>query len=196
MIESFSMENFFYVVRDLINRSIENNEELKLQTRLLSNRRMTIVVPDLLPLPLSLNTFFGSDGLLDKISIKEPDGELSASEDLIKIIITKVFIVAQLNKLKESVSSGEKQPNTPKFFGQGLRIEGDADDIQVVSDIVSLVIAEALKTFYSTVDKIKKVKNFFSQQASDLYRGKSDVEEYLVIVKNLMERVENLEKKT
>ena len=196
MIESFSMENFFYVVRDLINRSIENNEELKLQTRLLSNRRMTIVVPDLLPLPLSLNTFFGSDGLLDKISIKEPDGELSPSEDLIKIIITKVFIVAQLNRLKESLSSGEKQPNTPKFFGQGLRIEGDADDIQVVSDIVSLVVAEALKTFYSTVDKIKKVKNFFSQQTSDLYRGKSDVEEYLVIVKNLMERVENLEKKT
>ena len=191
------MENFFYVVRDLINRSIENNEELKLQTRLLSNRRMTIVVPDLLPLPFSLNTFFGSDGLLDKISIKEPDsGELSPSEDLIRIIITKVFIVAQLNKLKESVSSGEKQPNTPKFFGQGLRIEGDADDIQVVSDIVSLVIAEALKTFYSTVDKIKKLKNFFSQQASDFYRGKSDVEEYLVIVKNLMERVENLEKKT
>tara|TARA_Y200000002_G_scaffold229616_1_gene189649 strand:- start:623 stop:1195 length:573 start_codon:yes stop_codon:yes gene_type:complete len=190
------MENFFYVVRDLINRSIENNEELKLQTRLLSNRRMTIVVPDLLPLPLSLNTFFGSDGLLDKISIKEPDSELSPSEDLIRIIITKVFIVAQLNKLKESVSSGEKQPNTPKFFGQGLRIEGDADDIQVVSDIVSLVIAEALKTFYSTVDKLKKLKNFFSQQANDFYRGKSDVEEYLVIVKNLMERVENLEKKT
>ena len=196
MIESFSMENFFYVVRDLINRSIENNEELKLQTRLLSNRRMTIVVPDLLPLPLSLNTFFGSDGLLDEISIKEPDSELSPSEDLIRIIITKVFIVAQLNKLKESVSSGEKQPNTPKFFGQGLRIEGDADDIQVVSDIVSLVIAEALKTFYSTVDKLKKLKNFFSQQANDFYRGKSDVEEYLVIVKNLMERVENLEKKT
>ena len=189
------MENFFYVVRDLINRGIENNEELKLQTRLLSNRRMTIVVPDLLPLPLSLNTFFGSDGLLDKISIKESDGELATSEDMIRIIITKVFIVAQLNKLKESVSSEEKQPNTPKFFGQGLRIEGDADDIQVVSDIVSLVIAEALKTFYSTVDKIKKLKNFFSQQASDLYRGKSDVEEYIVIVKNLMERVENLEKK-
>ena len=71
MIESFSMENFFYVVRDLVNRSIENNEELKRQTRLLSNRRMTIVVPDLLPLPLSLNTSFGSDGLLDEISIKE-----------------------------------------------------------------------------------------------------------------------------
>ena len=196
MIESFSMENFFYVVRDLINRSIENNEELKLQTRLLSNRRMTIVVPDLLSFPLSLNTFFGSDGLLGTISLKEPDSELSPSEDLIRIIITKVFIVAQLNKLKESVSSGEKQPNIPKFFGQGLRIEGDADDIQVVSDIVSLVLAEALKTFYSTVDKIKKVKNFFSQQASDLYRGESDVEEYIVIVKNLMERVENLEKKT
>ena len=190
------MENFFYVVRDLINRSIENNEELKLQTRLLSNRRMTIVVPDLLPLPFSLNTFFGSDGLLDEISIREPDAELSPSEDLIRIIITKVFIVAQLNKLKESVSSGEKQPNTPKFFGQGLRIEGDADDIQVVSDIVSSVIAEALKTFYLTVEKLKKLKNFFSQQARDLYRGKSDVEEYLVIVKNLMERVENLEKKT
>jgi hypothetical protein len=50
--------------------------------------------------------------------------------------------------------------------------------------------------FYSTVDKLKKVKNLFSQQASDLYRGKSDVEEYIVIVKNLMQRVENLEKKT
>lgn len=190
------MENFFYVIRDLINRSIENNEELKLQSRLLSNRRMTIVVPDFLPVPMSLNTFFGSDGLLDKISIKEPDGELLPSDDLIRIIITKAFIMAQLNKLKESVSSGEKQPNTPKFFGQGLRIEGDADDIQVVSDIVSLVVAEALKTFHSTADKIKKLKNFFSQRASDLYREKSDVEEYLVIVKNLMERVENLEKKT
>ena len=67
------MENFFYVVRDLINRGIENNEELKLQTRLLSDRRIIIVVPDLLPLPLSLNTLFGSDGLLDKISIKEPE---------------------------------------------------------------------------------------------------------------------------
>ena len=94
------MENFFYVVRDLINRSIENNEELKLQSRLLSNRRMTIVVPDFLPVPVSLNTFFGSDGLLDKISIKEPDGELFPSDDLIRIIITKAFIVAQLNKLK------------------------------------------------------------------------------------------------
>ena len=145
---------------------------------------------------MSLNTVFGSDGLLDKISIKEPDGEFSPNDDLIKIIVTKAFILAQLNKLKEGVFSGEKQPNNPKFFGQGLRIEGDADDIQVVSDIVSLVIAEALKTFYLTADKIKKLKNFFSQQAGDLYRGKSDVEEYLVIVKNLMERVENLEKKT
>ena len=85
MIESFSMENFVYVIRDLINRSIENNEELKLQSRLLSNRRMTIVVPDLLPLSVSLNAFFGSDGLLDKISIKEPDVELSPSDDLIKM---------------------------------------------------------------------------------------------------------------
>ena len=189
------MENFFYITRDLLNRSLENNEELKLQTRLLSNRRLTIVIPDLLPLPVSLNTFFGSDGLLDKISIKEPDSESSHSDDLIRIIITKAFIVVQLTKLKESVLSGEKQPNSQKFFGQGLRIEGDADDIQVVSDIVSLVVAEALKTFYSTGDKLRKLKESFSQQASDLYRGKSDLEEYLVIVKNLVERVENLEKK-
>ena len=77
----------------------------------------------------------GSDGLVDDIVIT--DKEIEQNEDVLRITITKKFMASRMQKLaSDFLSPDENVSGRSSLFGQGLKIEGDVDDIQTVGDIV------------------------------------------------------------
>ena len=74
------------VVRDFINRHLENDELLLAQTKMLSGKNYRLA-PDIFPSTVLFDIKIGSDGLVDDMVIT--DKEMEENEDILKITITK-----------------------------------------------------------------------------------------------------------
>ena len=84
------MNGLRLVVRDFINRQLENEEPFLAQTRMLSGKKIIVLVPDILPTLVSFDIEIGSDGLVDDIFIT--DKEIEQTEGVLRIIVTKKFM--------------------------------------------------------------------------------------------------------
>ena len=69
------MSGLRFAVRDFINRQLENDEPFLAQTRMLSGKRIIVLIPDILPTLLSFDMKIGSDGLVDDIVITDREIE-------------------------------------------------------------------------------------------------------------------------
>ena len=124
-----------FAVRDFINRQLENDETFLAQTKMLSGKRIIVLMPDILPALVLFDIEIGSDGLVDDISVT--DKEIEQNEDVLRITVTKKFIISRMQKVaSDFLSPDENVSGRSSLFGQGLKIEGDVDDIQTVGDIV------------------------------------------------------------
>ena len=129
------MNGLRFAVRDFINRQLENDEPFLAQTKMLSGKRIIVLMPDILPTLVLFDIEIGSDGLVDDIVIT--DKEIEQNEDVLRIIVTKKFMASRMQKLaSDFLSPDENVSGRSSLFGQGLKIEGDVDDIQTVGDIV------------------------------------------------------------
>ena len=187
------MTGWRFAVRDFINRQLENDEPFLVQTKMLSGKRVIVLMPDILPALVSLKIEMGTDGLVDDIVIS--DKEIEQNEDVLRVTITKKFIVSRMQKVASHfISPDENVSSRSSLFGQGLKIEGDVDDIQTVGDILE-----------SLVDKINSKYNDFKEFKENLTKGanwvfddfivrKKDFEQQGRTLNELMERLKNIEK--
>ena len=187
------MNGLRFVVRDFINRQLENDASLLTQTIMLSGKRIIVLMPDILPTLLLFDIEIGSDGLIDDIVIS--DKEIEQNEDVLRVTITKKFLASRMQKLaSDFLSRGGNVSGRSSFFGQGLKIEGDVDDIQTVGD-----------TLERLVDKITSKYNDFKEFKENLTKGanwffddfivrKKDFEQQGRTLNELMERLKNIEK--
>ncbi len=187
------MNGLRFAVRDFINRQLENDENLLAQTMMLSGKRIIVLMPDILPALVLFDIEIGSDGLIDDVLIT--DKEIEQTEDVLRITITKRFIASRMQKLAtDFLSRGENVTGRSSLFGQGLKIEGDVDDIQTVGDIVE-GLADRIARRYNDV---KIVKENFTNGANWFFRDfvvrKKDFEQQGRTLNELMERLKNLEK--
>ena len=180
-------------LRDYINRYLENDEPLLAQTKMLSGKKIIVLAPDIFPGKMLFDIEIGSDGLVDDMVIT--DKEIEENEDILKITITKKFVTSRIQKLaSDFLSDDENVSARSSLFGQGLKIEGDVDDIQVVGDIVEgLVdgIARKYKDIKIVKENLTKGTNWFF---SDFVVRKKDFEQQGRTLHELMERLKNLEK--
>ena len=187
------MNGLRVAVRDFINRQLENDEPFLAQTRMLSGKKIVVLMPDILPTLLSFDTKIGSDGLVDDIVIT--DREIEQSEGVLRIIVTKKFLASRMQKLaSDFLSPDEKVSGRSSLFGQGLKIEGDVDDIQAVGDIVEGLV-DRITRKYNDVKIFKEAltkgtDRFFD----DFIVRKKDFEQQRRTLNELMERLKNLEK--
>ena len=187
------MKGLRFAVRDFVNRQLENDESFLSQTKMLSGRRIIVSMPDILPSLVSFDIEIGSDGLVDDIAIT--DKEIEQGEGVLRITVSKKFIISRVQKLASGfLSPDEDESSRSSLFGQGLKIEGDVDDIQTVGDIVEeLVDRVAIKYNDVKIFKeslIKGTGGFFS----DFIVRKKDFEQQGRTLNELMERLKNLEK--
>ena len=187
------MSGLRFAVRDFINRQLENDEPFLAQTRMLSGKRIIVLIPDILTTLLSFDMKIGSDGLVDDIVIT--DREIEQREGILRIIVTKKFLASRIQKLaSDFLSPNEIVSGRSSLFGQGLKIEGDVDDIQAVGDIVEGLVDKItskyndVKTFKDAVTK--GTNRFFD----DFIVRKKDFEQQSQTLNELMERLKNLEK--
>ena len=187
------MTGWRFAVRDFINRQLENDEHFLAQTKMLSGKRIIVLMPDILPALVSLEIEMGNDGLVDDIVMT--DKKTEQSEGVLRIIVAKKFIVSRMQKVaSDFLSRGGNLSGRSSFFGQGLKIEGDVDDIQTVGD-----------TLERLVDKITSKYNDFKEFKENLTKGanwffddfivrKKDFEQQGRTLNELMERLKNIEK--
>ena len=187
------MNGLRFVVRDFINRQLENDEPFLAQTKMLSGKRIIVLMPDILPTLVLFDIEIGSDGLIDDIVIS--DKEIEQNEDVLRVTITKKFMASRMQKLaSDFLSPDENASSRSSLFGQGLKIEGDVDDIQTVGDILERL-----------VDKITSRYNDFKEFKENLTKGahwffddfivrKKDFEQQGRTLNELMERLKNIEK--
>ena len=181
------------VVRDFINRHLENDELLLAQTKMLSGKKIIVLTPDIFPSIVLFDIKIGSDGLVDDMVIT--DKEMEENEDILKITITKKFVTSRIQKqVSNFLSPDENVSVRSSLFGQGLKIEGDVDDIQIVGDMVEgLVDRIAIK--YNDVKIFKEnLANSTNWFFSDFVVRKKDFEQQGRTLNELMERLKNLEK--
>ena len=181
------------VVRDFINRHLENDELLLAQTKMLSGKKIIVLAPDIFPSIVLFDIKIGSDGLVDDMVIT--DKEMEENEDILKITITKKFVTSRIQKqVSNFLSPDENVSVRSSLFGQGLKIEGDVDDIQIVGDMVEgLVDRIAIK--YNDVKIFKEnLANSTNWFFSDFVVRKKDFEQQGRTLNELMERLKNLEK--
>ena len=186
------MNGLRFVVRDFINRQLENDASLLTQTIMLSGKRIIVLMPDILPTLVLFDTEIGSDGLIDDIVIS--DKEIEQNEDVLRVTITKKFMASRMRKLaSDFLSPDENVSGRSSFFGQGLKIEGDVDDIQTVGDIVER-LADKINGKYSDLKEFKenltKGVNWFFD---DFIVRKKDFEQQGRTLNELMERLKNIE---
>ena len=84
------------VVRDFINRHLENDELVLAQTKMLSGKKIIVLAPDIFPSTVLFDIKIGSDGLVDDMVIT--DKEMEENEDILKITITKKFVTSRIQK--------------------------------------------------------------------------------------------------
>ena len=180
-------------VRDFINRHLENDEPLLAQTKMLSGKKIIVLAPDIFPGTVLFDIEIGSDGLVDDMVIT--DKEIEENEDILRITITKKFVTSRIQKLaSDFLSPDENVSARSSLFGQGLKIEGDVDDIQIVGDIVEeLVVRIARK--YNDVKIVKEnLASGINWVFSDFVVRKKDFEQQGQTLNELMERLKILEK--
>ncbi len=187
------MTSWRFAARNLINRQLENDEAFLAQTKMLSGKRIIVLMPDILPALVSLEIEIGTDGLVDDINVT--DREIEQGEGILRITVAKKFIISRIQKVASSfLSPDENVSGRSSLFGQGLKIEGDVDDIQTVGDIVD-----------SLFDRIIRINNDVKIFKENLTKGTSwflddfivrrkDLDKQSRTLNELMERVKNLEK--
>ena len=187
------MNGLRFAVRDFINRQLENDEPFLAQTRMLSGKRIIVLIPDILPTMVSFDIEIGSDGLVDDVLISNK--EIEQREGVLRIIITKKFMASRMQKLASAfLSPDENSSGNSSLLGQGLKIEGDVDDIQTVGDIVEGVIDRITKKYNDAKifkENFSKGTNWFF---SDFIVRKKDFEQQTRTLNELTERLKNLEK--
>ena len=182
-----------FAVRDFINRQLENDESFLAQTEMLSGKKIIVMLPDILLSSVLLDIQIGSDGLVDDIVIT--DKETEHSEGVLRIIVTKKFIVTRMQKVtSDFLSPDENVSGRSSLFGQGLKIEGDVDDIQTVADIVEGLVDRITRKY----NDVKIFKENLTKGTSwffdDFIVRKKDFEQQSRTLNELMERLRNLEK--
>ena len=187
------MHGLRFAVRDFINRHLENDEAFLAQTEMLSGKKIIVLLPDTLPSLVLLDIQIGSDGLVDDIVIT--DKEIEHSEGVLRIIVTKKFIVRRMQKVaSDFLSPDENVSGRSSLFGQGLKIEGDVDDIQTVADIVEGLVDRITRKY----NDVKIFKENLTKGTSwffdDFIVRKKDFEQQNRTLNELMERLRNLEK--
>ena len=187
------MNGLRFVVRDFINRQLENDEPFLAQTKMFSGKRVIVLMPDILPTVVLFDIEIGSDGLIDDIVIS--DKEIEQNEDVLRVTITKKFMASRMQKLaSDFLSPDENASSRSSLFGQGLKIEGDVDDIQTVGDILERL-----------VDKITSRYNDFKEFKENLTKGahwffddfivrKKDFEQQRRALNEITNRLKNIEK--
>jgi len=160
---------------------------------MLSGKKIIVLAPDIFPSTVLFDIKIGSDGLVDGMVIT--DKEMEENEDILKITITKKFVTSRIQKqVSDFLSPDENVSVRSSLFGQGLKIEGDVDDIQTVGDILERL-----------VDKITSKYNDFKEFKENLTKGanwffddfivrKKDFEQQGRTLNELMERLKNIEK--
>ncbi|MDA9689226.1 hypothetical protein N9V13_02275 [Betaproteobacteria bacterium] len=187
------MNGFRFVVRDFINRQLENDELFLSQTKTLSGKKIIVSMQDILPTLVLFDIEIGSDGLVDDIVIT--DKEIEESEGVLRIVITKKFMVSRMQKLASGFLSPDKTASgRSSLFGQGLKIEGDVDDIQTVGDIVEGLV-DRITRKYNNINIFKenltKGTDWFF---SDFIVRKKDFDQQSRTLNELMQRLKNIEK--
>ena len=187
------MTGWRFAVRDFINRQLENDEPFLAQTKMLSGKRIIVLMPDILPALVLLDIEIGSDGLVDDINVT--DKEIEQSEDILRIIVAKKFIISRMQKVaSDFLSPDENVSGRSSLFGQGLKIEGDVDDIQTVGDIVEGLVDRITRKYNDVKifkENLTKGTNWFF---GDFIVRKKDFEQQGRTLNELMERLKNLEK--
>lgn len=180
-------------VRDLFNRHLENDDILVEQTKALSGKQVIVSVSDLLSAPMSLNLKIGADGLVDDVVISDKVTE--EAEQIIRITVTKKFVQSRVAKVASEFLSPDKDSTDQKsLFGQGLKVEGDVDDIQVIGDIVEVIVDRIV----GRLNSIKLIKTDLAKGAGllfgDLIVGRKEFEQQSRILSEIIERLKNIEK--
>ena len=187
------MKGLRFAVRDFVNRQLENDASLLAQTIMLSGKRIIVLMPDILPTLVLFDIEVGSDGLIDDIVIS--DKEIEQNEDVLRITITKKFMVSRMRKLaSDFLSPDENVSSRSSLFGQGLKIEGDVDDIQTVGDIVEGLVDRVTRKYNDVKifkENLTKGANWFFD---DFIVSKKDFEQQGRTLNELMERLKNIEK--
>ena len=187
------MNGLRFVVRDFINRQLENDEPFLAQTKMFSGKRVIVLMPDILPTVVLFDIEIGSDGLIDDIVIS--DKEIEQNEDVLRVTITKKFMASRMQKLaSDFLSPDENASSRSSLFGQGLKIEGDVDDIQTVGDIVDGLVDRVTRKYNDVKifkDNLTKSTNWFF---GDFIVRKKDFEQQGRTLNELMERLKNIEK--
>ena len=187
------MNGLRFVVRDFINRQLENDEPFLAQTKMLSGKRFIVLMPDILPTLVLFDIEIGSDGLIDDIVIS--DKEIEQNEDVLRVTVTKKFMASRMQKLASGfLSPDENASSRSSLFGQGLKIEGDVDDIQTVGDIVAGLVDRVTRKYNNVKifkENLTKGTNWFFD---DFIVRKKDFEQQGRTLNELMERLKNIEK--
>ena len=187
------MTDWRLAARDFINRQLENDEAFLVQTKMLSEKRVIVLMPDILPALVSLEIEIGTDGLVDHINVS--NREIEQGEGVLRIIVAKKFIISRIKKVASGfLSPDENVSGRSSLFGQGLKIEGDVDDIQTVGDIVEGLVDRITRKH----NDVKIFKDNLTKGASwffgDFISRKGDFEKQSRTLNELLERVKNLEK--
>ena len=186
------MNGLRFVVRDFINRQLESDEPFLAQTKMLSGKRIIVLMPDILPTLVLFDTEIGSDGLIDDIVIS--DKEIEQNEDVLRVTITKKFMASRMQKLaSDFLSPDENASSRSSLFGQGLKIEGDVDDIQTVGDIVEGLVDRVTRKYNNVKifrENLTKGTNWFFD---DFIVRKKAFEQQGRTLNELMERLKNIE---
>ena len=187
------MNGLRFVVRDFINRQLESDEPFLAQTKMLSGKRIIVLMPDILPTLVLFDIEIGSDGLIDDIVIS--DKEIEQNEDVLRVTITKKFMASRMQKLaSDFLSPDENASSRSSLFGQGLKIEGDVDDIQTVGDIVEGLVDRVTRKYNNVKifrENLTKGTNWFFD---DFIVRKKAFEQQGRTLNELMERLKNIEK--
>ena len=187
------MNGLRFVVRDFINRQLESDEPFLAQTKMLSGKRIIVLMPDILPTLMLFDIEIGSDGLIDDIVIS--DKEIEQNEDVLRVTITKKFMASRMQKLaSDFLSPDENASSRSSLFGQGLKIEGDVDDIQTVGDIVEGLVDRVTRKYNNVKifrENLTKGTNWFFD---DFIVRKKAFEQQGRTLNELMERLKNIEK--
>ena len=187
------MTGWRFAVRDFINRQLENDEPFLAQTKMLSGKRIIVLMPDILPALVSLKIEMGTDGLVDDIVIT--DKKIEQSEGVLRIIVAKKFIVSRMKKVaSDFLSPDENVSSRSSLFGQGLKIEGDVDDIQTVGDIVEGLVDRVTRKFNDAKIFKENLTRGTNSFFGDFIVRKKDFEQQSRTLNEITERLKNLEK--
>ena len=92
------------------------------------------------------------------------------------------------------LSPGGNASGRSSLFGQGLKIEGDVDDIQIVGDIVEGLVDRIARTYNDVKNVKENLANGINGFFSDFVVRKKDFEQQGRTLNELMDRLKNLEK--